>query len=227
MKTIHKITTIVFTVLLTNCASVKLSDSWTSNDFEKTKNKKMLIVARSDDKEVRKTYEDELVKQLKTENINAVSALNMFPDLKENKNISETDKSRIVKQFTDAGIETIMLIALKDTKVTYVDNGVSSSSDPMIYNKGKYGLSFADYYNVHSIEYLSKDLRRNNPTEDINMPVESMSYSTYVIEAVVYDITLKANNQLVGSYEVEAKDPKSAEQVLNNFTKLIAKEFKK
>ncbi|WP_282043617.1 hypothetical protein [Winogradskyella flava] len=213
-------------LLIVNCASVKLSDSWTSDKFEDTKSKKILVIGRSDDSETRKQYEDLLVQKLKSENVNAFASNQLFPDLREKENLSDEEKNSIVQKFASNGIEGIVLIALKDTKVTYVDENLSPKSDQMTYNKGRYGLSFADYYNVHSIEYLSKDIVRGN-VENLSTTKENPSYSTYILEVVVYDITLDKTEQLVGAYEVEAKEPKSAEQVLNNFTKIISKQFKK
>ncbi len=224
MKKLNKIIALVIlSSVLSNCASTKLTETWSSKDFDDTKSKKLLVVARSNDLEVRKVYEDELVSKLKTQGVDAVAANVIFPNLKEDKDRSQEEIETILSMFNKNGIKSIMLTALKDTKVkkSSTENTADYSSTSM---KGKYGISFTDYYNVHSIEYISRNLK---PVDtNTNESVVNLSSTTYILEAVIYDLTLDSDKQLVGVYEIEATDPSSAKQVLNKFTTIITKQFK-
>lgn len=216
---------IVLGLFLTSCSSVKLTNSWSSDRFESAKSKKVLVVARSNDLEVRKAYEHGIVLKLKELKINAVPAYLEFPKLKEDKDRTPEEIDAIVNQFKSKGIEVILLIALKDTKIEqprieeYTEVYSSNSNNTI-------RVRFTDYYNLHSIEYLNRNLRPLNSTN--NMPaMHKMESTTYILEALIYDLTISFNDQLVAIYEVEASNPESANQVLDRFTNLITKQLKK
>lgn len=225
-KTCFKIAVISYITIFTNCASVQLSDAYTSEGFKESISKKILILARSEDDYIRESYENELVSKLKSQHLDAVSALDMFPDLKVKKDRTQEEKLNILKLFRDSKIEAIVLIALKDTRIDRPETNYNDNSYIPTNSKGKYGISFIDYYNVNSVEYLSAKLKPidfTSETENTNFYLKS---TTYILEAVIYDLTLD-DNQLVGAFEVEAVDPNSAKNVLKSFTSIIAKEFKR
>ncbi|WP_299886882.1 hypothetical protein [uncultured Lacinutrix sp.] len=227
MKKLNKIIVlIVLSIVLTNCATVKLSNTWSSEDFQDAKTKKVLVVARSNDKEVQKAYENELVSKLKNEDINAISAHKLFPDLKEKSNRSQEEINTIVKDFSKEGIQSILLTALKGTKVEESIPEKEDTNASSIVNRGRYGFTFTDYYNVHSIEYLSRDLRPNYNEND-QVSSQLLSSTTYTLEAVFYDLTLEKDKQFTGFYEVKITDPSSAKQILKKFSNIIIKQFKK
>ena len=226
MKKLNKtIALLVLSIVLSNCASTKLTEAWSSKDFNDTKSKKLLVVARSNDLEVRKAYENELVSELKEQGIDAVAAHVKFPNLKEDKNRSQEEIDAILSMFNKNGIKSIMLTALKDTKIE--SSSAKSATDYGSASiKGKYGVSFTDYYNVHSIEYISRNLKpvyNDNASENGFV----LSSTTYILEAVVYNLTLESDKQLVGIYEIEATNPSSSQKILDKFTTLISKQFKR
>jgi len=225
MKKLNKtIALFVLSIVLSNCASTKLTEAWSSKDFDDTKSKKLLVVARSTDLEVREAYENELVSELKEQGVNAVAAHVKFPNLKEDKNRSQEEIDDILSMFNKNGIKSIMLTALKDTREES-SSAKSTTNYGTASIKGKYGVSFTDYYNVHSIEYISRGLKPvYNDNQDFGTPLSS---TTYVLEAVLYDITLAKNEQLVGVFEIASTDPSSAKQILNKFKVLISKQFKR
>ncbi len=225
MKEIKKVTLLLVLVMfITNCASVKLANSWNSENFDTTKTRKILVVARDNDMDVRTSYENAMVSKLKEKGVDAVAACELFPDLKENKNRSQEEIDDIVKNFKSKGINVIMLTALKDTKVKESQPKSSSNSPISTANIGRYGISFTDYYSVHSIEYISRGLKPvYNDTQDTGTKLSS---TTYILEAVIYDLSLANKEQLVGVFEIEATDPSSGKKVLDNFTTIISKQFK-
>ncbi len=224
-------TVVILVVIVTtfNCAPVKLSNAWSSDNFDATKSEKILIIARSNDAEVRQAYENELTSKLKAEGINAVASYKIFPDLKDKASRTKVETEEIVKQFKAKGIQSVMLTALKDTKLmqsTQKEGGNNYNKSTI--NKGQYGFTFVDYYSVHSIEYISRNLRPNYNANDSNNTEDIVLESTtYILEAALYDLTLEQRNQLVGAYEVQITDPNSGKQVLNKFSNLIVKQFKK
>ncbi len=226
MKKLNKIIALVIlSSVLLNCASTKLTETWSSKDFNNTKSKKLLVVARSNDLEVRKAYENELVSRLKNQGVDAEAAHIKFPNLKESKNYSQEEIDAVLSMFNKNGIKSIMLTALKDTKLETSKNE-NNANYGLASMKGRYGVSFTDYYNVHSIEYISGSLKPVYNNDNISENNLALSSTTYVLEAVIYDLTLESDKQLVGVCEIEATNPSSAKQVLNKFTTIVAKQFK-
>ena len=227
MKQIKKTLTFVILVsILTSCTSVKLTDNWKSENFEKTKKERILVVARAIDMDVRKSYEQKIASELRANGMNAIEAYKEFPSLKENKDRSEEEKKQLVKMFKEKGINGVLLAALKDKKV--LKSSDEKIPKQQLYlgtgNIGKYGVSFTSYYNTHSVEYLTRDLI---PEEDlggseVTIPLTSI---IYVFEAMLYDLTLKEEKQLTGVFLIEVTDPSSASQVLKKVAKTISKQF--
>ncbi len=208
------------------CGSGKLVKSWSADGYAK-KLGGVLVIARSPDLEVRKSFEDAMVQNLNKQKIEAVSGLARFPELVEKENITPEESNAIKEKIESSGFRTVLLMALKDTKTTYVSTNKPSSGDNMIYDMGRYGVSFVDYYNVHSIEYLSKDINRYTNTDDstdLNIQTNA-SYNTYYLEALLYDLERNNKEELVSIYEVEYVEPRSLEDLRKHFTKTIAKQI--
>ncbi|MFP2997547.1 hypothetical protein ABN763_16635 [Spongiivirga sp. MCCC 1A20706] len=223
MKHIQKLTILVLTsTLFTNCAAVKLADSWSSANFAKTKNDKLLVVARTSDAEVRKSYEDQMVLNLKQKEVNAVASYIAFPELKENKNRTEEEVNEIVQRFLKDGFESIMLTSLKEVK-KLEKNYTTPKIDIADPNYGKYGIGFTSYYS--NFDGLP-DISRFNSKENQELVVP-LSSTIYILEAVTYDLTVPDKDRLVRIISVEATDPESAKQVRTSFSKIVAKEFGK
>ena len=63
MKKIISVLIFAFVVLLLqNCSSVKVLDSWKSDNVSDIKNRNFLVVARSNNKQARLAFENEIVK---------------------------------------------------------------------------------------------------------------------------------------------------------------------
>jgi len=142
---------VILVAILSSCASMKLTKSWESNSFENTKKEKILVVSRATDLEIRKAFEQEIVSKLKAEGINAVAAYKAFPDLKDKKNRSEEEINQLLAMFKSKGINAILSTSLKDTKILKSSPEKKVSSNFSTDNIGKYGISFANHYNVTSV----------------------------------------------------------------------------
>lgn len=212
-------------VLLSSCTTTKLVNSWEASEFESTKSKKILVIARSNDNEVRKAYESRIAKELSSLQINAVESNKIFPNLTGNKKKSKEEIKNILSMFKREGIEAILLTSLKDTKTITKWPTTLKTTDTRASNFNRYRVSFTNFYDVSSNEYLTSSLRPRN-SNAIDDPSPALKSTTYLLEALLYDLTLEEKKQLVGGYQVSFEDPESAKLVLNNFIKIIGKQFK-
>jgi hypothetical protein len=183
------------------------------------------VVAKSDDPEVKKAYEDLLVEKMAKRGFKGLPAYKKFPDLNEQPRQSEEERQDLVDTFKSTGIQAVLVLALKNTRIEQPDIDRESKTTNASPNQRSY-VSFVEYYNVNSTEFLSSSLRPAEPEDDLPSNESKYTSTVYELEAVVYDLEMPLGNQLAGVYEVEAIDPKSAEKVLQKFTNIVSKQLK-
>jgi hypothetical protein len=213
-----------FLFILMSCSSVKLVDESFEIEDHSLKSKTVLVVAKSDDPEVRKAYEDLLIEKIARRGFTGVAAYEEFPDLSEQPGKTLEERQRVVENFKSAGIQAVLVMALKNTRVEEPDIDREPKTMQVSANQRSY-VSFAEYYNVNSTEFLSSSLRPSDREEELPAGENLYKTTVYELEAVVYDLELPLGSQLAGVYEVEATDPKSADQVLQKFTSIISKQL--
>src|ERR1700741_2603563 len=66
--------------LVAACASTTLSNSWSNPDYKGPPLKKVMVVGVSNQPALRRTFEDEFVKELKAAGVDAVASYNFIPE---------------------------------------------------------------------------------------------------------------------------------------------------
>jgi hypothetical protein len=213
------LTFVILITILSGCGSVKLTDNWKSNDFNSINNEKILVISKSKDATISKSYEKEMATRLRTRGIDAIERHLKYPLLSDNSTQTKEKIENIVKQFKKDGINGIVVTALKDVKVkTKIINEGGYDSYPT--SSSKAFISFRAYNNdVNSLNTL--------PNPEIPKTTTVLRSTTYFLEAVTYNLSLEGEKQLVGILQVDVTDPESAEEVLKGFSKIVAKQFKK
>ena len=209
---------LLFLVLFIGCGSIKLSNSWKSKDFQNITSKKIVVIAKSPDVEIRKSYEAVITKKLNDLGISAVESYKHFPNLEEKEERTQEEINQILGSFSKEGIEGIILTSLKNT---IYQNNTSDSEKldvPTAYQRKSF-FTFKNYADLRELPGLD-DL-------DFDDPVTEMESITYILEALIYDITLEKNEQLVGVNIIEITNPGSGRGVLNKFSKVLSTQFKK
>lgn len=226
MKTIIKKSCLLLTLTLLSCSSSLLLSSWESEAYEKENLGKILVVTRSSDMDVRKAYEKRIADDLRAMNMNATEAYIAFPKLRKDGKRSEEEIKQIVSGFRKNGVETILLMSLKD-KVE-VEKGPTALSKGSVAPEKykKFNVGFANIYSVNSMGYLNSTLPARKGTNDQPGDIVTLRSTTYVIECLFYDITKQENRQLLATYEISVEDPKTSDEVLTNFAKTLMKTIK-
>ena len=206
-------------VLIISCASVRQSDSWKSDAFDSVMSEKIVVVAKAKDAGVSKMYESKIATKLRAKGINAIERHVKYPSLKDNENQTQEEINSIVQQFKNDGINGILVTALKDVKVRKKiitnDGGISNFTP-----KEKSFISFRAYNFDANSQY-----KMETPEAPRDQTV--LRSKTYFLEAVTYNLSLKDEKKLVGILQVDVTDPESANKVLEGFSKLVVKQFKK
>jgi hypothetical protein len=83
------VTCLIGLFLSQSCSSVKVMDSWKSDDISTIKQNNFLVVARTENTQARIAFEDEIVKQMTEKGYKATSSFSKFASLKPNEKPSE------------------------------------------------------------------------------------------------------------------------------------------
>lgn len=193
---------ITLSILVSSCSSTKLLDSWKSQNFDSLSNSKILVISKTPENDVRKSYESAIANKLRTKNIDAIESHIHYPSLRE----ASTPEAQnlVVKQFKKDGITAIILTSLKQTIETPNGSKVSQEDIPKDY----------------------EDKRSFDPNK-VNKENGTVSTSkTYILEGLIYNLTLDRGEQLVNVCLVNVTDPDSPEKIRKSFTKIISDQFR-
>jgi hypothetical protein len=91
------------TLLLVACASTTLSNSWTSPDYKGPPLKKLMVVGVSNQPALRRTFEDEFVKDLKAVGVDAVASYTFIPQ------DGQAEEARVQQAVKDAGADGVLI----------------------------------------------------------------------------------------------------------------------
>lgn len=224
MKIIRVLFYFFTVVLFINCSSVKLSDSWKSENYDIENNSKVLVAAKSLDLEIRKEYETAIVNDLKRKGISATELHKAFPNFKGVENPTAEKLREIIALFKTKNFSTLLVTSLKSTEIIKNDKKIEEktyfSNDKM----GKYILSFNTNNIVQNVAVLPRGYENRNSSNDSQLELESTIYS---LEANIFDLMIKPDGiEHVGVISVEVTNPKSGKNVKTKFSKIVAKIIK-
>lgn len=188
-------------IVCSSCATSDLADSWKSENFDTLSNDKILVVSESSKIDDRKSYEIAIANKLRNRNINAVESHIQFPSLKWTK--TPDKKVNRTQLFKDADIPGIILTSIKQTIETH--NGTIAK--PMVSLEGD----------------IDKKISVSNSN---NLKESSNTSKIYVLEALMYNLALEEDEQLVSVFLVDITDPNSSDTLRRTLTKIVANQFK-
>lgn len=192
--------------LFSSCASSYLKDSSNISKEKKTYDK-VLIVAKAKDKVARIKFEDQLVKDLSLNGVNAVSSISVINTESFNKELSEDDIEKLREKLINDGYDGVIITNLID-KQQYTD--VNSGNISTAYVPIRYGR-FGRYYSAYPVSYWGED--------EISVGIE------YTLESCLYNLSTSIDNNLqwVGRFKV--KDPSSLIKFIEKYSKELTTEL--
>ena len=116
-------------LLLAACASTTLSNSWVNPEYKGPPLKKVMVVGVSSQPALRRTFEDEFVKELKAVGVDAVASYNFIPE------DGKAEEARVSAAVKEAGVQGILI-----TRFVRVDvNTQVTPAYPPMWGMGYYG----------------------------------------------------------------------------------------
>lgn len=203
--------------LLQNCGSVKVLDSWKSDNVGNVKDNNFLVVARTANKQARIAFENEIVKQMSSKGYQATASFTKFPNMNPDQEPSEERQKMIREILENEGFDGVVLTVLKDyNEETRVDKSGG------YYAGGYYGNYYAPYYGGFYGYYYHP---YSYSTMGAYVP-ETTTVSTnkiYTVETVIYDLTRGEEDQLITVVTSQIDNPSSASDTASEYVEKITK----
>ena len=124
---------------LVACAATQLTNSWTSPDYKGPPLKKVLVVGVSKQPALRRTFEDQFVKELKAVGVDAIPSYTFIPD------DGPAEEARVNQAVKDAGADGVLITRLVRVDVNTQVTPVYPSTMGMGYYGG-YAGAYGGYY---------------------------------------------------------------------------------
>jgi hypothetical protein len=121
------------------CAATQLTNSWTSPDYKGPPLKKVLVMGVSEQPALRRTFEDEFVKDLKAVGVDAVPSYTLIPEG------GKAEEARVNQVVKDAGADGVLVTRLVRVDVNTQVTPVYPSTMGMGYYGG-YAGAYGGYY---------------------------------------------------------------------------------
>ncbi len=204
--------------LFSNCSSMKLASNYKSDNFETIRGKNILVVSRTPQNSIRKSYEEQISKALRAKGINATASHFIFPDLEPLTNKTVDRITNTIAMFRKEGFDILLLTSLKDIEEQEVLRREGEYITMLDYYSNKY-ITLKGYYDdVHAPPKLG-------PRETQLEPVTEKSV-TFILEAVTYNLALVPDQRLLSVITTKTTNPSSGRAVRTSFANLIAEELK-
>ena len=193
-------------LLLAGCSSTWVVTSWSDDPNRSSGFRKPLVVAIANKQIIRKKFEDEFVRDLRTMGLDAVQSYRMFPE-------EDLKPDTIKAKLADTDRDSVLVMRLVDVKKETVD--VPARTD--MYSSGG-GYSGVGYYNSGFDSYYARSY------STVTSPGYSYDFRVFVLETNLYDA---GTRKLAGSVVTETHEPDSIDTAIKEFVREVLKSFRK
>jgi len=211
---------IICITVLQNCSSVKVLDSWKSDNISDVKNRSFLVVARSKNKQARIAFENEIVKQMTSNGYKATASYSKFGDMNPNEEPSESNKGKIKQLLEAEGFNGVVLTVMKDyqeeTRVEK-EGGYYEGGNYYGFYPRYYGGFYTYYRHPVSMRTLGNYVPETTTTRTSKI---------YVLETTIYDLKAPEDNQLIAIVTSKIDNPESASEAATAYVKKVAASLK-
>lgn len=219
-KTLILVLLFSFGLTLQNCSSTKVLDSWKSDEVSILKNNTFLVVARTDNKQARISFESEIAKQMEAKGYKATPSFSKFGDMNPNAEPTEESQERLKQLLKNEGFDGVVLTVMKDyQEETRLDK------DGGYYAGGNYYGYYPRYYGGFYGYYAHP---MSMTTLGIYVPetITTRTSKIYILETTVYDLNASGEEQLKAVVTTKLDNPESASKTASEYVKKITASLK-
>ena len=197
---------ILLLLSLAGCSATYLKQSTNVSGVKKNYDN-ILVVARSKDKTTRIKAEQQMVADLQSRGVSAITSLAVIASDNMTTELDEEQKEKLRTRLLAEGYTGVLVTSLIDTR-HYSD--VISGGRSVEYVPVRYGR-FSRYYGYYPVSYWEPD--------------QVVTGTEYILESCLYDLTLTGqdNLQWVGRFKV--KDPTNLVKTIERYSQELTDEL--
>lgn len=172
------------------------------------KDKNVLVVSKTQDRSLQIRFENDLVKELHENGFNAIENHIRFPFSDPTEKVEKDKIKEVITQLCNHNIDVVIASHLVDSKkyTTLVTSEETIYLEPFPYRYRGY-RSFYGYSGLYYTRY------HTSKQEGV----------TYVLETLVYDLTLPDEKQLIYVITSEVANPSNLSVTSEDFSKSLVK----
>lgn len=209
---------LTLSILCFNCSTVKVVDSWSSENLKSVKSKNILVIARTANKSNRKAYESKMAQRLRSGDIQATESYLDFPNINPKDSLTEEKVNRFKEKLKTKGYNAVVLSVIK---------GVEEISNTTIEGGHEAGATMSSYYNWDVIgfwTYYSNPMSLPPPSfggvyEDPTL--NTITAKVYVLETSVFNLDLPKEEQLLAVVTSKIDDPARAHSLAGKYADAV------
>ena len=223
MKNSIKLTfALTLLIIISSCSSIKVIDSWHSETAYSIKDNNVLVIARTQNKQARIAFEQEMANQMRANGIKAIESFSKFPNLLPDEKLSK-EKLEDFKTFIgNEGYNGMLVTVVKDEREntkSSTDEGFSSESNALPNYYPSYYKGFYNYYS-HPLSYS---------TYGVYVPSSftTTKIKSFIVETVIYDLDQPEEKQLVAVVTSQIEDSQNIIKNAQEHSKKVVKNLNK
>lgn len=218
---IYFLLTLSSIVMLTSCSSVKVLNSWKADNAATIKTKNTLVIARTNNHEVRVAFETEIANKLRKRGIQATESYLRIPKLEPNKKYSEEEIKEVKNMLLEAGFNGVVISVIKDKKLI-----VHRKKEGGYYAGATYAGYYPMYYSGFYGYYAHPNTYMNYGGNYVPETITTQESITYVLETLVYNLDEPEDKQLIAVVTSSIEDPENVSQIAKAYANKIANSLK-
>lgn len=210
----------VLALTFQNCSSVKVMDSWKSDDISSLKDNNFLVFTRTENKQARITLENEIVKQMTAKGYKATASFQKFPGFDPSKKMSEGERNQLREIIEGKGYNGVVLTILKDyqeeTRIETEGGGYAGGTYYGYYPR-YYGGFYGYYNNPYSYRTMGNYVEQTSTEYTAKL---------YILETTIYDLEAEGEQQLKAIVTSKLDNPESASAIAKDYVKKVSNSLK-
>lgn len=228
MKLTGKILGVLTVFLMVySCSTVKVTDGWKDARIENIDGGKVIVVFKSNDDVARQRFEKDMAAQVleRGPQFEVLPSYINFPDADPDEKHTPEEVTAIREKLTDLGVNIAIVTTVKSVRESVVTNVSEDPGAYPYYGYGGYGGH--GYYSgrYRTGYYHSMNMAYVSPR---NSTAITTTEKEFVVETLLYDLSLPENDQLLSVVTSLVDNPKNLVTTSDDFAKAVIKQlFKK
>jgi len=217
-KIIFSILVLALAVVTQSCSTVKVMDSWKSDNLASLKDKNILVVARTDNNQARMAFEEAIANELRARGMKATESFKRFPKLNPDQKPTEERQQMIKTILESEGYNGVVMSVVKD----YQESTRTTRDGGYYAGGGIYPMGYPSYY-YGFYGYYHYPMSYSTYGNYVPYSTTTSVSKTYIVETVAYNMDETEDKQLVAIVTSEITDPRTMSSTADDYAKGIVK----